>query len=258
MSSSQQRLARIPALLKRFRQSVLAAACSGKLTADWREEHSSEDQESLFTPDYDVPTIPSTWKWTTIQEIGDVKSGKRLPKGRELVSEDTGHLYLRAGNLKDGTVRCEGLLYVPRDVWPKIKNYTVVGGDVYITIVGACIGDAGVIPDHLSGANLTENAAKICKLRAIHSHYLSNWLRSQHCQTIIQQNIPSAAQGKLALFRIQQLPVPVPPSPNNTKSSGASNNSSRSQIRSKLASRKLKLKSTDLRNRCLPKPFEAN
>jgi len=39
VSSSQQRLARVPGLLKRFRQSVLAAACSGKLTADWREEN---------------------------------------------------------------------------------------------------------------------------------------------------------------------------------------------------------------------------
>ncbi len=42
VSSSQQRLSRVPVLLKRFRQSVLAAACSGKLTADWREENDDE------------------------------------------------------------------------------------------------------------------------------------------------------------------------------------------------------------------------
>ena len=34
----QERLARIPILLNRFRQSVLAAACSGRLTADWRKK----------------------------------------------------------------------------------------------------------------------------------------------------------------------------------------------------------------------------
>ena len=33
VDASQQRLAKIPVLLKRFRQSVLAAACSGRLTA---------------------------------------------------------------------------------------------------------------------------------------------------------------------------------------------------------------------------------
>ena len=41
VDASQQRLAKIPVLLKRFRQSVLAAACSGRLTADWREENST-------------------------------------------------------------------------------------------------------------------------------------------------------------------------------------------------------------------------
>src|SRR5439155_23540794 len=39
VDTCQQRLTTIPVLLKRFRQSVLSAACSGRLTADWREEN---------------------------------------------------------------------------------------------------------------------------------------------------------------------------------------------------------------------------
>jgi len=38
VAAAQARLATIPHILKRFRQSILAAACSGKLTADWRKE----------------------------------------------------------------------------------------------------------------------------------------------------------------------------------------------------------------------------
>lgn len=37
VNACQKRLDRIPIILKRFRQSVLAAACSGRLTEDWRE-----------------------------------------------------------------------------------------------------------------------------------------------------------------------------------------------------------------------------
>jgi type I restriction enzyme, S subunit len=37
VDACQKRLERIPLILKRFRQSILAAACSGRLTADWRE-----------------------------------------------------------------------------------------------------------------------------------------------------------------------------------------------------------------------------
>jgi len=39
VNAARARLAKVPAILRRFRQSVLAAACSGQLTADWREEH---------------------------------------------------------------------------------------------------------------------------------------------------------------------------------------------------------------------------
>ena len=38
VDACNERLEKIPAILKRFRQSVLAAACSGRLTADWREK----------------------------------------------------------------------------------------------------------------------------------------------------------------------------------------------------------------------------
>ncbi len=39
VNKCKSRLERIPEILKRFRQSVLADACSGKLTEDWREEN---------------------------------------------------------------------------------------------------------------------------------------------------------------------------------------------------------------------------
>jgi len=37
--AARERLNRVPAILKRFRQSVLSAACSGRLTADWRAQN---------------------------------------------------------------------------------------------------------------------------------------------------------------------------------------------------------------------------
>lgn len=39
VDACQQRLEKVPVILKRFRQAVLAAACAGELTVDWRENH---------------------------------------------------------------------------------------------------------------------------------------------------------------------------------------------------------------------------
>ncbi len=39
VNTTKERLAKVSLILKRFRQAVLAAACSGRLTADWREKY---------------------------------------------------------------------------------------------------------------------------------------------------------------------------------------------------------------------------
>ena len=48
VDACEQRLAKVPDLLRRFRQSVVAAACSGRLTADWREENADIESSGSF------------------------------------------------------------------------------------------------------------------------------------------------------------------------------------------------------------------
>ncbi|QHS12689.1 restriction endonuclease subunit S [Shewanella sp. Arc9-LZ] len=211
VDQAQARLEKIPHILKRFRQSVLAAATSGELTREWRGKDESFETE---IPDF---FIPIEWKYSNIEEIGVVKGGKRLPKGEVLTEVDTGLPYIRAGQLKNGTV-IQGdnarnkQMFLQPETQAQIKRYTVNEGDAYLTIVGASIGDAGIIPKALHLANLTENAAKITDLKSlINTSFLSLWLRSEKLQQLIQLEIKSGAQGKLALKRINTLPVPLPP-----------------------------------------------
>lgn len=86
----KERLEKIPAILKRFRQSVLAAACSGVLTGDWRNRETgnnsvSEILEKIKTPspkDYlntfhetsDIE-IPLTWRWFPLGKLGKMTGG---------------------------------------------------------------------------------------------------------------------------------------------------------------------------------------
>jgi type I restriction enzyme S subunit len=48
VNAARDRLNRVPAILKRFRQAVLSAACSGRLTADWREKHPGESAQRIL------------------------------------------------------------------------------------------------------------------------------------------------------------------------------------------------------------------
>lgn len=208
VDACRERLDRVPAILKRFRQSVLAAATSGKLTEEWR--NASEPPLAIDGGNAGLFELPAGWVWVPVSTISEVKGGKRLPKGSKLVSEDTGFPYIKAGQLKKGTVQKEGQEYLPREVQKFIKRYIVNAGDVYMTIVGACIGDAGIIPHEYDQANLTENAAKLCDLKGVRNDFLAYWLRSPVAQDHIEFLVKSGAQGKLALMRIKEITVPLP------------------------------------------------
>ena len=173
---------------------ILHKAFTGELTAKWRKEHGVADD---------------SWEEKTIGEICLVKGGKRVPKGMSLVKEKNEHPYLKAGNLKLGTVIDKDMEYVPDDVLKIIKNYTVSAGDVYITNVGACIGDCGIIPDCFDGANLTENAVKLTELQC-HNSYLAKLLASNLVQQQIKSKIKSATLGKLSIDNIKQLQINIP------------------------------------------------
>ena len=153
-------------------------------------------------------------EWASILKIGDfshVKGGKRMPAGTALVSEKTHHPYLRIVDFKDGTIDSSSLQYVPDAAFPRISRYTISTEDLYISIVGT-IGLVGSVPNNLDGANLTENAAKICHIdkSKIDRRYLAYFLRSEIGQSAIRALTVGSTQPKLALFRIEQIEVPCP------------------------------------------------
>jgi len=197
LENGKQQLLTAQQQLKVYRQSLLKAAFEGKLTSTSLSKQKEGE-------------LPKGWKWLTINDIGKIKGGKRLPPKHQYSEEPTDYIYIMAGNLKDGTVKNKST-YIKEETYNVLTNYIVTGGEVYITIVGACIGDAGVIPENISKSILTENAAKIIDLKDIHNKFLSLWINSVHCQTQIKSKILSATLGKLALNRIGTLEVPLAP-----------------------------------------------
>ena len=162
---------------------------------------------------WDVGRHPEHWSISRIGDLASVKGGKRMPAGTALVSSRTSHPYLRIVDFKDGRIEKSALMFVPDDVFPAIARYTISTKDIYISIVGT-IGLVGVIDESLEGANLTENAAKICALAEhVDRDFLAAYLRSEAGQNQIKALTVGSTQPKLALFRIEDIRVPLPPLP---------------------------------------------
>jgi type I restriction enzyme S subunit len=177
VDASQQRLAKIPVLLKRFRQSVLAAACSGRLTADWREENrANETAEELFSkvlkhrtdvwklcgrkgpcPKATVadasslPDVPHGWAWIPLGILGanpfeTVQTG---PFGALLHKEEftpSGVPVVAVGNLTGMGFTKEGLYFVSDTKAQQLSRFDIQAGDVLFARSGATLGKVCVAP----------------------------------------------------------------------------------------------------------------
>ena len=75
VEAAQARLDKIPTILKRFRQSVLAAATSGELTKDWREEN--ESIQSAFEA-YELKRLSDRKKWEEIK-LSEFREKNKFP-----------------------------------------------------------------------------------------------------------------------------------------------------------------------------------
>ena len=71
VTTIQSRLDKLPETIKEFRQSVLAAAVSGKLTEKWRGDSQ-----------YDEDGFPAPWGKTSFKEIGELARGKSKHRPR--------------------------------------------------------------------------------------------------------------------------------------------------------------------------------
>ena len=214
-----------------MKKSLLQYAIQGKLVEQRPEEGTAEElfaqiqaeKQRLIaekkikkekplpeiTEDEKTCDIPEGWMWCRLGEIVTVLGGKRIPAGRQLTTENTGYKYIRVSDMKDGTVLTEGLLYVPSDIFPSIARYIIHKEDIYITVAGT-IGRVGKIPEEIDGANLTENADRLV-FSMLEQNWLIKCLESNMVQSQIANVTTKVGQPKLAIKRIQELVIPLPP-----------------------------------------------
>jgi type I restriction enzyme, S subunit len=118
VDACRERLNRVPLILKRFRQSVLVAATSGQLTADWRDARIANSNSSPVTirtakdeldeylesrrglekkeppqPDltYWTLSVPTSWIICSVNQFAECLDRLRVPIKRENRSSANGH-----------------------------------------------------------------------------------------------------------------------------------------------------------------------
>ncbi|NDV84544.1 restriction endonuclease subunit S [Bacteroides sp. 51] len=154
--------------------------------------------------------IPESWEWIKLGDIVSVKGGKRIPKGMSFAEEVTNHIYLRVSDMKNNTIQTNNLKHIDENVYQKIKNYTIGKEDLYLTIAGT-IGAVGIIPNVFDNMNLTENAVKLTHFVLIDKKIVMYFILSLYIQEQFIEKTHQVAQPKLAIERILNIDIPLPP-----------------------------------------------
>lgn len=193
VDAAKARLDKIPTILKRFRQSVLAAATSGRLTEEWRGE-------SVYYMGY-----PSRWTKKGLSTIGELARGKSKhrprndPKlfGKECPFIQTGEVANSGGRIiKSKRLYSEFGLQQSR-LFP--------AGTLCITIA-ANIADTGILdidacfPDSVVAFIPNEG---VCKVEFV--KYLIDVNK-----TILESFAPATAQKNINLKVLNELLLPIP------------------------------------------------
>jgi type I restriction enzyme S subunit len=177
VDAAQARLDKIPSILKRFRQSVLAAATSGELTKEWRETSKIDlsvpeilkniEMERLQKLTNEVrngnleskrvlnkikkhnfiqPTeeLPPEWKWSSL-----LSSMERVVDCHNKTAPYTsdGIFLIRTSDIRDGEIKLDNTRFINQETYEYwSKRCPPKSKDIILTRE-APMGEAGIVPD---------------------------------------------------------------------------------------------------------------
>lgn len=159
-----------------------------------------------------MTNLPQGWEVKKLEEIANIKGGKRLPKGENLLDNNTKFAYIRVADFQDnGTINLQNIKFINENTYNVLKNYKIYDDNLYVSIAGT-IGKSGIIPKELNGAILTENAVKLEYIQNnISNKFMYFFTLSSSFKTQIQTSTKIVAQPKLAITRLKQIEIPLPP-----------------------------------------------
>ena len=232
------RLDGIPAILKRFRQSVLAAAVSGRLTEEWRKTNPTTDISSLLVSiknerdslkkkgllkksfgkhepvDGLNIELPESWIWTCFDEIAanDDNALKAGPFGSSLKKADCTDSGYRVYGQEQVIAGNEKLVsyYIDEIKFQQLKSCAIKPRDILISLVGT-IGKVLILSEKVEAGIINPRLVKLSLNEEIERSFIKTYLDSPIAWQFFKGFSHGGTMDILNLGILKQLPIALPP-----------------------------------------------
>lgn len=220
VQAARDRLERVQQILKRFRQAVLAAACAGRLTEDWRQAKrdrlSSQElgrgigAKSPGADDLPDTDLPESWSWATTESLCDasrpitygvIKLGLPVTGGiPTLRSSDVRHLRIESKAVKS----------IARSIANQYSRTFLRGGEVVVTVRGT-LGGVAVVPADMAGFNISREVALLPFKQPLNPHFFASAIASTQVNNWLLERSKGVAYTGINISDLRRLPLPLPP-----------------------------------------------
>lgn len=215
VNSAKERLLRVQKLLKRFRQSVLTAAVTGKLTEEWREKKKVFDQKDNKISSSDSELIklyelPESWYWDNAGSVllniqyGSNESASEISNGSIPI--------LRMGNIQDAKLDLRDLKYIP-DRLSNINKFVLKKGDVLFNRTNSpeLVGKAALFNVNIKAVFASYLIRLSCNTKLISPTWVCWWINSAWGREWARAvRTDGVSQSNINATKLKAMPIPIP------------------------------------------------
>lgn len=211
--------------LATFRQSVLASACSGRLTEDWRQDHpevvsvegaigelagtTRRKRKSAPPTDLELPDLPDSYIASTIAEAAVVLE---YGTSKRSESDPSGVAVLRMGNIQSGGLCLDDLKYCPSDA--EIERLLLRDGDILFNRTNSpeLVGKTAVYHESTPMAFASYLIRVRVAPEVADPDFVSYWINSAWGRLWARQaKTDGVSQSNINGTKLAGMPLPLPP-----------------------------------------------
>lgn len=224
LTSSSAHLSTARQALERFRRAVLAAACSGRLTAPWRAQHKparpdipaaggTRPKQLRALAEFDVDDIPEEWRWVQVNDVLPAAGIFDGPFGSNLKSSDyteSGARVIRLENIGHLKFIDSKKTYVSESKYGTLLRHAVYPGDVVFSSFVEDRIRVCQLPETLEERSLAKaDCFTLRPTRAIRSDYLTLQLAAPRSHRLLAGSVHGATRPRVNTTAVRGLPIPL-------------------------------------------------
>ncbi|WGA65599.1 restriction endonuclease subunit S [Escherichia fergusonii] len=214
VDSTKARLEQIPQILKRFRQAVLAAAVSGKLTEPFRTNSSYSSYTLALSKDFKNIHYADSWERHQLKDCCTVISGNAFKSSAFTINKDIP--VIKISNIQYGEFEIKNQQYLPQEYLDKYGSFKVTANDILMALTRPITNDQLKVcryPDTQPVGLLNQRVCKFIFNKDVNTNFFELLFQSEYFKAQVSDNLSETLQPNLSPNDLKKFTVFIPPLP---------------------------------------------